>query len=213
MITHEDQMQLFSIISKELRRDITCFAFGGNAMMFYGYKDETKDIDLLFEDIKEREEFIRVIKKIGFIETSPIKIYNTEKLRDKSKPIMFKREDYRFDLFVKKIFRTRLSPKMKEDKFAVHEFRGKHRIMINIMKKEHIVQLKAITEREKDFADIIMILQKEKRFDWNYLIEEVIWQYAKGDKWAIIDMERTMNELKEYIFIEKKYFNKLYNKR
>ncbi len=202
-------MSLFRLVSRNIKKDVSCFAFGGTAMMFYGYKDDTKDIDLLFEDEASRQEFISAIKMLGFEETSPMKIYIPEKLREKHRPLMFKREDNRFDLFVKKIFKTQTSPKMKEDLYAVHEFKGKNTLKIKVLRKEHIVQLKAITGREKDFEDIITIMKKDKSFDWQYLIDETVWQAEKGDSWAIIDMEKMMQELKEYCFIEDKYFRQL----
>jgi hypothetical protein len=210
MITHKDQIDFFSIISRQLSRDITCYAFGGNAMMFYGYKDKTKDVDLLFERKEDRNEFIRIIEKLGFNEISPVKIYISEKLKDKNKPVMYTRSDYRFDLFVKKIFRTKLSEGMKEDVYAVHDFKDKYNLRIKVLRKEHLVLLKAITERQNDFDDIVTILKKEKSFDWQYLIDEVIWQFKHGDSWILLDIEKVMKELKEYVFIENKYVKQLY---
>jgi|SRR3989344_247839 len=210
MITHEDQMNLFRIISKSIKKDIECYAFGGTAMMFYGYKDETKDVDLLFNDEPSRKEFIEAIKQLGFNETSLLKIYIPEKLRDKNRPLMFKREDYRFDLFVKQIFKTKVSPRMKEDLFAIHEFKEKSTLKIGVFRKECIVQLKAITERQNDFDDILTILKKEQNFDWQYLIDETIWQHRHGDSWAILDMEKMIRQLKEYHFVEQKYLEQLY---
>ena len=115
MITHEDQIELFNLVSRELHQNITCYAFGGTAMMFYGYKDETKDVDILFEQPEEKTAFIKAIEKLGFTETTPFKIYIPEKLRDPHRPLMYKRGDTRFDLFVKKIFKTLLSPKKSSD--------------------------------------------------------------------------------------------------
>ena len=210
MITYNDQMDFFRIISNNLDDDIECWAFGGTAMMFYGYKDDTKDIDLLFENEKSRKIFIEAIKKLGFEETSPIKIYIPEKLRDEGKPLMFKRDEFRLDLFEKEIFRTKLSPRMEEDKFAAHEFRGKNNLKVNVLRKEHIVQLKAITERDRDFEDILAILKKDRHFDWQYLIDETIWQHQNGDSWALLDVEKTIRELKKYILIEEKYLKQIY---
>ena len=211
MITYNDQMDFFGIISDNLDDDIECWAFGGTAMMFYGYKDDTKDIDLLFENGASRKFFIDAIEKLGFEETSPIKIYIPEKLRGKGKPLMFKRDEFRLDLFEKEIFRTKLSPRMKEDKFAVHEFRGKNNLKVNVLRKEHIVQLKAITERDRDFEDILTILRKDKNFDWQYLIDETIWQHRHGDSWALLDMEKMMKGLKKYVLIPEKYFRQIYD--
>src|SRR3989338_4439492 len=126
MVTYDDQMELFKLISENTTRDIECWAFGGNAMIFYSYKDETKDVDILFDLEKDRAEFIKALEKLGFWETGLRNIYVPEKLRDKHKPVMYSRYDIRFDLFVKKVFKTAISPKMREDLYAVHEFKGKH---------------------------------------------------------------------------------------
>ena len=210
MITYLDQMDLFKLISKKIAKDIECYAFGGTAMMFYGHKDETKDIDLLFEDENSKDEFVKILQTLGFSETTPINIYIPKKLREKHTPIMFKREDNRFDIFVKKIFKTLLSPKMKEDLFAVHDFKDKHNLCIKVLRKEHIVILKAVTDRKNDFDDIRIIVEKEKNFDWQYLIDEVLWQYENGDSWVLLDTEKMIKELKRYVFIEQKYLKQLY---
>ena len=209
MINYEDQMDLFKIISKRITKDVQCYSFGGTAMMFYGYKDETKDIDLLFERDEERKEFIRAIEDIGFSKYNLFSLYIPEKLKNKNKPLVYDNKGIRFDLFLNKIFQTSLSDKMKEDLFAVHEFREKYNLKINVLRKEYLVMLKAVTERKSDFDDIRIIIDREKKFDWQYLLDEVIWQHKKGNKWIILDMEKIMLELKKYIFIEKKYFDLL----
>ena len=210
MINYEDQMEMFRLISNGIERDIECWAFGGNAMMFYGYKDETKDIDLLFDEVDGRAEFIKAIERIGFIEGGLRNIYVPEKLRDKYKPLMYFRYDIRFDLFVKKIFKTVISSKMKEDLFAIHDFKSKHNLRVKVLRKEHIVLLKAVTERQNDFEDIRAIVEKEKRLDWQYIIDEVIWQHQHGDSFVLFDVEKMLLELKKYVFIEQKYFRMLY---
>ena len=213
MITHEDKIELFRVISNEIGKDVECYAFGGNAMMFYGYKDETKDVDLLFDEEKELAEFIKAIEKLGFAETSTFRIYVPEKLRDKHKPLMYYRYDIRFDLFVGKIFKTLISPKMKEDVYAVHDFSQKHRLRVKVLRKEHIVLLKAVTERDKDFEDILTIVKKEKNIDWQYIIDEAIWQHKHGDSWILPDVEKMLKELRQYTFIESKYIKQLHMKQ
>ncbi len=210
MITHQEQLDLFNLVAKHLTKNTECYAFGGNAMMFYGYKEETKDVDLLFEEESSRQEFIRAISSLGYAETSPIAIYIPEKLRDLHRPLMYKRGERRFDLFVKKIFKTTLSPNMKDNLFAVHEFNDKYHLKVKVLRKEYLIILKAVTDRDKDFEDILTILQKEKDFDWQSVIEEVSWQYQHGDSWVLLDMEKVMQELKKYVFIEEKYFKLLY---
>jgi len=210
MIVHKDQLDLFRLISSIIKADIVCYAFGGTAMMFYGYKDQTKDIDLLFGTEADRKEFIKAIEILGYKETSPIKIYIPAKLKDKHAPIMYRRGESRFDLFVSKIFRTTISPRMKDALYSVHDFKGKHTLTIKVLKTEFIVLLKGITKREKDFEDILTIVKKEQDFDWQMLIDETIWQYMHKNEWALYDVERTLRELKKYVFIESNYLNQLY---
>ena len=206
MLTHNDQMDLFRKISTKLKKDVLCWAFGGTAMMFYGYKDDTKDVDLLFENIEDREEFIRVLELMGFNETSSFNVYIKMRQRSKGKPVMMEKEGARLDLFSEKIFSTILSDGMKNDKFAVHDFKENKTLRINVVRKEHIVLLKAVTERDKDFNDIKLIVDMDKNFDWQYFVDEVLWQYRNGNDWAILDAEKMMKELKEYVFIPEKYF-------
>ena len=212
MITSNDQRVLFIAIGKQLRKNIRCIAFGGTAMMYYGYKDETKDIDLLFENEPDRAEFIRVIETMGFSEGSPFKIYIDEKLRDPHRPLMYMREDARFDLFVKQIFHTVTSPNMKEDKFARHEFKGTHQLTVDALRKEFIVMLKSVTERDKDFEDILTIIKKDTQFNWQYLIDEVLWQHENGDTWVLMDTIKMLHELRKYVFVEQKYLKMLTGK-
>ena len=211
MITYQDQENLFNLIARTIPGDVTCYAFGGNAMMFYGYKEDTKDVDVLFEQEEERAEFIRALENIGYRETSLLKIYVPEKLRDPHAPKVYQLGDGRFDLFVTKIFKTLLSPKMKEDLFAVHQFKGKQTITVKVLRTEFIVLLKAVTSRDKDFEDILTIVRKTKNFDWQYLLDEVIWQYQHGDSWVLLDVEKKMRDLQQQnIFIEEKYVQQLY---
>lgn len=210
MITREDQEQLFKLLARTLHQNITCYAFGGTAMMFSGLKDETKDVDLLFEKPEDRQEFIRALKAMGFAESTPGGIYIPEKLRNPHAPLMYRREDARFDLFLEKIFKTILSPNMKENVFAVHEYKEAHTLTIKVFRTEIIVLLKAVTDRDRDFEDILTIVKKDSHFDWQYLIDEVLWQYQHGDSWVLSDTERMLQELKKYVFIEEKYLKQLY---
>jgi len=210
MITHEGQLRLFQTLSNHLKKDVTCYAFGGTAMLFMGLKDETKDIDLLFLKPKERESFIDNLLLEDFEETTLVNIFIQEKLRRKDRPRMFQREDFRFDLFVKKIFETIISPGMDENLYAVQEFRGKKTLKLKVLQSEIIVMLKSVTERKRDFADIVNIIRKDKDFNWQYLIDEVKWQHEHGNSWVVLDIEKTMKALDGYNFIDDKYFKQLY---
>lgn len=213
MLKYEDQMELLRLISEKITKDVDVYAFGGNAMMFYGYKDDTKDVDLLFKSYSSRKEFIEALKVMGYVEKTPLDMYIPEKQRDKSKPMMYRMGDFRFDLFAKQIFRTRLSDAMKESIFAVHDFQSANRLRVKVLSKEHIVFLKAITDRQNDIEDIKTILRLDKYFNWQVVVDEAIWQHRHGDSWALLDLEKAMQEIKVEHFIPKKYFDQIYKEK
>lgn len=211
MINLQNMNELFELISKKIRRDITCYAFGGNAMMQYGYKDSTKDIDLLFEDEESREEFIRAITLLGY-EKTPLKtIYSEEKQQEKNKPLMFKTEHERFDLFLKEVFQTKLSKNIKERVYGKFDYVDKNMLSVLVFSKEDIILMKSITDRAKDFEDIVTIVNKEKTIDWKQIVEEAVWQAKHGDTWVILDLEETMQRLKEHTLIRTEIFDLLHS--
>ncbi|MDP2750279.1 MAG: hypothetical protein Q8O89_05605 [Nanoarchaeota archaeon] len=211
MINIEDQEQLLKLISRRIKKNISCYAFGGTAMMFYGYKNSTKDIDLVFGNEDDLSVFCEAIQELGYKKKSLLGIYKKEKIDDKNAPLMFTRGEERFDLFLKKIFRTELSEKMKERLFGRHEFIEKdNSLIINILSKEDIILLKSITERENDYNDVLTICEKDE-ISWDIIVDEAIRQSKNGDEWILIDLEETMNKLKEKFFIKEKYFKKIYD--
>ena len=62
MISIEEQQKLMLAIAKKLNSRINIYAIGGTAMMFLGLKDTTLDIDLVFENEKDREIFINLYR-------------------------------------------------------------------------------------------------------------------------------------------------------
>lgn len=209
MINTKDQEELFELISRYIEEDIECYALGGTAMMFYGYKNTTKDIDLVFQTTKEIKAFIKAIKTLGYKEISIKGIYPEKRLKLESKPVMFTRGDERFDLFLNKIFGFRINNNIKERFYSRQDFIGKKELIIKTLSKEDIILLKAITGREKDFEDIQTIIEQDKEINWDLIIDEAITQ-RKQKEWILIDLEETMKQLKEITFLPSKLFSKIY---
>lgn len=211
MITKEDQDSLFQLIARNLKRDVKCYAFGGNAMMYYGYKGATKDIDLLFEKREDKHVFVDAISSLNYQKMSLKTIYPERLEKDPQKPEMYTRGDERFDLFVGNVFRTVFSKNMKERTWGRYDFPGKYTLTVFVLAKEDILFLKGITHREKDFEDIKIIVEKEKKINWDVIIQESIEQYNQGNEWAILDLEETLEKLKTITFIKREYFDRLYS--
>ena len=204
MINVKDQEDLFRLIADYLEKDLSCIAIGGTAMMFSGYKTTTKDIDLVFKDSNDRDIFIKAISELGYKEKSLLNVYDEKRRELKSKPKMFSRGDERFDLFVKEVFGFEVN----QDIVQRADFLGKKELIIQIIGKEDLVLLKAVTSREKDLEDIETIIKIEKNIDWSYIIEEVIKQ---NNQWFILDLEETMQKLKKITFIPEKFFKRLHS--
>jgi hypothetical protein len=210
MINTQDQEELFKLIAEYIPEDIECTAIGGTAMMFLNYKNTTKDIDLVFENEKKQEAFIKAITQLGYKEKALFEIYDEKRRKHKAKPRMFTRGDERFDLFTKSVFGFKLNT--KNDLFIQrNDFLGKKELIIKILPKEYIILLKAITGREKDQEDIETIIQIEKDINWEIIIKEAIKQ-SKNNQWILHDIEETMQNLRKKTFIKKQYFDALYEK-
>jgi predicted nucleotidyltransferase len=212
MINIEDQNALFTLIAKNLKEDVACIAFGGTAMMYLQHKNQTKDIDLFFKTAKERNYFVQAITSLGYTEKKIVKqIYSKEKSSEEFAPQMFTRSDEeRFDIFTHKIFQTQMNDQIIERAEQIRDFNETKRFRVKIIAPEDLVFLKAITDRTKDFEDIKTIISKTNNFSWETLIKEAKWQSEQGDGWAILDLEKKMQKLKETVFIPEKYFEMLY---
>jgi hypothetical protein len=204
MIDVKDQEDLFSLISKYLTKDVSCYAIGGTAMMFYGYKTTTKDIDLVFTKKDERDIFIDAITELGYKETSLKGIYDEKRRADPTRPLLFSRGDERFDIFLKSVFGFTLDENLPVTQR--HDY--PQRLTINLLPKEHLILLKSITGRPKDFEDITSIIRVEKIIDWDALIDAAIGQ--TGNSWLLLDLEETLQKLKSVTPIPARHFKRLY---
>lgn len=209
MINTQDQEELFRLISNFLDEDLDCVAIGGTAMMFLGYKNTTKDIDLVFEDKKKLEVFISAISKLGYVEMSLNNVYDERRRKQKGKPRVFTRGSERFDLFVSSVFGFNLN--IKKELFTHRfDFLGKKEFVVKVLPKEFLVLLKAITGRDRDQEDMETIITKEKSIDWDVIVNAAIEQ-RKHNQWLLYDLESSMKELKKKTFIKQKYFQMIYS--
>ena len=53
-------------VSISLKRQIKTYLIGGLAMGTYGLKESTKDVDLVFSERSDSEEFIHALSKMGY---------------------------------------------------------------------------------------------------------------------------------------------------
>lgn len=154
----EEQIELLKLIGNQLKSKTECFIIGGSAMMFFGLKNSTKDIDMVFFNETERKKVIAVLEKSGFYK---------KYFKDKD-IFLLERKDMRLDMFLKTVIKFKISPSMMERKKEVHEFGN---LIAMIASPEDIILLKCATDREGDRLDAKDIIDKFD-IDWKIILEE-----------------------------------------
>src|SRR3989344_5600507 len=167
MINLDQQIKLFKDVGDILDEKIECLVIGGSAMMFYGAKVATKDIDLVFMNKNNLEKVKKILEKSGYEEKNLniFKRYTFVK-KDLYKPIWMQDKDTRIDLFIK------------------------------IISPEDIILLKCATEREKDRMDALELINKFN-IDWDIIIKESIEQAKLGENIFPVFLFDFLYELKE----------------
>ncbi len=168
MIGIQGQNELFNLIGAKLDKRVECMAIGGSAMMFYGAKTETRDVDLVFLDRKQFNLVKKALYEIGFNEKKNIRRIFAHYDLSKDKPIMMEGRDTRFDLFLNEVIGFKITKPVMERVREVHEFGN---LIVKIASPEDIILLKCATEREKDRDDAASLI-KNFNIDWNIIIEE-----------------------------------------
>ena len=181
MVKINEQTQLFEIIGAELKEKIECYVIGGSAMMFYGAKEDTKDVDLVFLKNKDLEKVKKILEKINFKDK-------------KNRPIMMVgKEGERIELFFKEIITFEMSNSIVKRVTETHEFNN---LLVKVVSPEDIILLKCATEREKDRFDALSLIEKFN-INWNVIIEEAVNQTRLESYLFPVYLYDFLEELKE----------------
>ena len=175
MINQQEQISLFKIIGSQLKTKVECIAIGGSAMMFYGAKVTTKDVDLVFLKKDDLEAVKNVLFDSGFDERKNIKgIFRDDEAT--GKPIMMEGKDTRFDLFLNEVIGFKFHEKTFERIKGVHEFGN---FLVKTAGPEDILMMKGCTEREKDRDDAAELIRKSN-ISWDVVLDETSKQTKIG---------------------------------
>ncbi|HLD37790.1 MAG TPA: DUF6036 family nucleotidyltransferase [Candidatus Nanoarchaeia archaeon] len=188
MISIDEQQAILLSIARELKKQVTAFAVGGTAMMFLGLKNSTLDIDLVFESIESREEFIKAAGKIGFSSLDSAAIYG----KRENIPEMLKLDDFRLDLFVSNVIDFIFSEEMQKRAKTIRQF--EKNLILKIADVHDIILMKCATSRLKDIDDAKAIIQTTG-INWNLIVEEAKNQLSLGKERAILDLGSFLEKL------------------
>ena len=192
MISIEEQQTLLLNVSRKLKNKIIVYAVGGTAMMFSGLKESTLDIDLVFENEKDRDEFRKAAIELGYRKMDAIAVYGAKN----NAPQMLKLDNERFDLFVSEVIDFVFSENMKKRAVNMHQFEDK--LILKIADFHDLILMKCATDRQKDADDARRIISMTK-INWDILVSEAKNQVALGKEKAVFDLgcflEKLKNEL------------------
>lgn len=189
MIRTKDQEQLLLQLGNLLERPCTCYAIGGTAMMYYGLKDVTLDVDLVFLNERERDTLSKGLRELGYRQMDACTVYGDRK----NKPLMLTRGDERFDLFLNDIISFTFSKPMARRATLRHEY-GK--LTVHVTEPEDIILLKCATDRVKDQEDAIRIINGHD-INYDVLISEAAEQRRLGHSQAMFELGCFLEELSE----------------
>ena len=195
MITIDHQQRLLLNIARRLARKITVYAIGGTAMMFLGFKDATLDIDLVFENEKDRNVFKEAAMALGYLEMDAIKIYGPKR----NIPEMLKLDDERFDLFVVEVIDFVFSENMMKRAEQIHQFGDN--LILKIANPHDIILMKCATDRIKDKDDARKIINSIK-INWSIIVDEAKKQIELGKERAAFDLGCFMEYLKNEMHMD-----------
>jgi len=190
MISIEEQKNLLLDIARRIKKQMMIYAIGGTAMMFYGLKETTKDIDLIFLNQKERDEFMNAAKQIGWNYLNPELVYGDRE----NKPIMLKFGESRLDLFVKEVISFTFSEEMQKRAITIRQF--EKNLIVKIADIHDIILMKCAADRIRDVDDVKTIVEN-KEIDFDILIREAKNQLALGKERTIMELGYFLEKLKK----------------
>ncbi|MEK6899079.1 MAG: DUF6036 family nucleotidyltransferase [Nanoarchaeota archaeon] len=209
MININTQEALFNEIGRALPKKLIVYSIGGTAMMLLGLKNETFDIDLVFDKESDRNLFIETLEGMKFKKDDK-RVIETYGLK-KNTPAMLRLEsgDFIFDLFLNKIVSSVFSDGMKKRATQTHEFGSN--LVIKVATTNDILIMKSVTGRTKDNEDIIAIINDNK-LNWDVILEEANEQVLLGNEHAIMGLGENLEKLinRKIISVPKSIIDKLW---
>lgn len=164
-----EKLQLFNVLKRlsgKLEKEIQGYLIGGLAMIFYGTKLATKDVDVVFDSYENTQVFVKAMKNIGFFE---VKNLTGEYLNLEAHQVLESDDGCRFDIFMNKVCDCLvLTEGMKRRAKGVL---SSGNLKLFAIAPEDIFLFKSVTNRPDDLADMAIIAGYG--LDWKIIEEEL----------------------------------------
>jgi len=174
MISEFKEMnKLFKEIDETIKDNVHFFIIGGAMLLYHGMKRATKDIDIVVDTPNEFKTIKNALAKLKFSERMPTPEYKKFDLNQ-----IFIREDFRIDLFQRKICNGVVLSETMMNR-ATEVIKLQH-LTISLCSFEDVFLLKTFTEREGDLEDCISLAKRG--IDWEALFDEIMNQVKISDQ-------------------------------
>lgn len=190
----KEQEELFKVMGGKLGKKIEAFVIGGSAMLYYGAKDVTKDIDIVLKNKKERDVLVSTLEELGFNKRSTRLLY----FEKKNVPVLLQRDEERIDIFYDKVIDFKFTDSMEDRVTASYEYGN---LIIKVISHEDIIVLKCATERAGDRLDAASLM-KIKNIDWDIIMDEAVIQMKIIGDVIPLSLFEFMCELKEDLKVD-----------
>ncbi len=176
-------------IGTALASPVTLYLIGGAAMIRYGLKAATKDIDVLLPTFQETKEMIQALSKLRY-RVLHIDRLAPEYLAMFTSQILENADGFRWDIFHEAVCRKlRLSTGMIERSAVI--FKSGF-LTVRLISKEDIFLFKTVTERDDDETDLLLLARS--KIDWEVVLKECINQ-SRYDLRCEIDLCDKLDKL------------------
>lgn len=176
-------------LSSKISIPVNLFMIGGAALISYGLKEATKDIDVILQNPDELNALINALKKLEYRNPIPIEITRPYRMMGANE-ILENRDGFRWDIFDQQVCNALTFSSTMKSRGTV--FYTKRTLKIILASKEDIFLFKGITEREADLED--MRLLAESGLNWKVIEQECRNQsVSSGRLWENALYERLID--------------------
>ncbi len=177
-------------VGNALTVPINLYLIGGAAMIKYGLKAATKDIDVLFSTQREAVELVNALMKVEYHQIQSGRLAPEYKMMSATR-IVENHDGFRWDIFHEYVCKKlRLSPGMIK---RAKPFVKTGLLNVRIISKEDIFLLKSVTERDDDEDDLLLLARSG--LDWEAILNECISQ-SRCDMMCEIDLYDKLDKLR-----------------
>ena len=180
--------ELFLKISAHITKKCDIFMIGGGALMTYGLKYLTKDIDIIVDTTDSFNAVRNSLRTERFHSKIPELEYGHLNLSD-----IFIKGEYRIDMFCNVVCgKLSLSEGMKR---RAHLYNTYGNVNLYVCSLEDILIFKSITDRDGDLEDCENICLR--KIDWKSILDEIREQISDGHGIWITYISERLNKLSE----------------